>query len=539
MPTDPIGTWSSFSSTFDLFEQDPIVWCNDSVSYRVELTDNLPCTSISNVVGDVLSSSTPPDPQPIDSVTVDPVTGNIIICWPPNTSLNVVEYNVFINPNAFAWVPMDTVVGYNNNCWTDTVTDASSQTAWYQVSATNNCEVSGLPAGSIVNGTDYHETMLLTADYDSCSITTVLNWNRYRYWSVGIKEYDVYTSLNNGPFLKIGTTTDTTFTHTGLQETAEYCYIVRAVKNVTERITSTSNKRCIVANVPKRPDYGYQYNSTVQPGNTGVETYFFTDSVAGYLGYEIQRGTSPDALSTIWFLEYDPSTRYYDYTDPGARPGFNSYFYSIIGVDSCDQYADTLNMTRTILLEAEANPNRTNSLQWNGYEEFNGGVTAYNIYRSFDGPFTYLTSVPPGQLTYLDSIQEIIIGEGNFCYYIEAVEGIGAPIGAPPVQFMEISRSNEACARQHPNVFMPNAFMPEGVNNIFKPVTVYVESDSYLFQIYDRWGQRIFESTDPDLGWNGSFGGKELAQGAYVYFVSFVSSNGETYTKRGSVTLIR
>lgn len=540
---NPVGTWTQIgppSPPNSLNYSDPVIWCNEQVNYRIELTDNLGCVSVSNITGDVLNNPDQPNPQPIDSLTIDPETGYVTVCWPPNTSLNVVQYNILLNPDAFAWIPMDTVYGYNNTCWTDTISDPSSQPLWYQVYATNNCGVPGVPAGSIADGTDHHETILLNADYDSCLIETNLNWTRYWYWPEGVKEYDVYTSENSGPFVKIGTTTDTVFTHAGLSATAEYCYIVRAVKNVANRITSTSNKRCIIAYVPKRPDYAYQYQTTVQPGNTGVETYFFVDSTAGYLGFDIQRGEEPDALSTIWFVAFDPSTRYYSYTDAGARPAFNSYYYSIIGVDSCDQYADTLNMTRTILLEAEANPNRTNSLQWNAYEGFNGGVSAYNIYRSFDGPFDYLTTVPSTQLTYTDSIQEIIVGEGNFCYYIEAIEGIGAPIGNPdPVTFLETSRSNEDCARQHPNVFVPNAFMPEGVNNVFKPITVYVQADSYLFQIYDRWGNRIFETTDPNQGWNGSIGGKENPQGAYVYFISFVSSKGDTYTKRGSVTLIR
>ncbi|MBL4587457.1 MAG: gliding motility-associated C-terminal domain-containing protein, partial [Flavobacteriales bacterium] len=157
--------------------------------------------------------------------------------------------------------------------------------------------------------------------------------------------------------------------------------------------------------------------------------------------------------------------------------------------------------------------------------------------RSYDGDTTLLSSVSPNQLTYTDSIQEIIFGEGNFCYYIEAIEGFGAAVNG--VQFQEISLSNEACALQHPNVFVPNAFMLEGVNNVFKPVTVYVEVSSYLFQIYNHWGQRIFESRDPEIGWDGTMNGKRVKQGTYAYFISFVSSNGDTQTKNGTVTLIR
>src|SRR5690606_3555768 len=107
----------------------------------------------------------------------------------------------------------------------------------------------------------------------------------------------------------------------------------------------------------------------------------------------------------------------------------------------------TLNMTRTILLEAEANSDRTNTLVWNAYESWRGSVVGYNIHRMYDGVLAQLAAVPPTQLTYTDSIEEIIEGDGNFCYYIEAIEGIGAPIGAPdPVVFSQTSLSNEDCA---------------------------------------------------------------------------------------------
>lgn len=536
----PVGTWTQIGTTFGLNYVDPVIWCNEQVNYRIDLTDNLPCTSMSNVVGDILNNPAEPDPQPLDSVIVDPITGLVTICWPPSTSLNVVQYNIFVNPNQFAWVPVDTVYGYNNTCWTDPNSDPSSGSIWYQVTATNNCDVTGLPAGSLIDNTDHHETMLLLADYDSCIHIVTLNWEKYWYWPEGIKEYDVYASLNGAPFVKIGTTPDTTFIHDQLQLSAQYCYFVRAVKNVSNRVTASSNARCIVAKVPKRPEYSYNYKTTVQPTNAGVEEYFFVDSTAGYLGFKIERGKDPSSMTNLWFIPFDPTTRYYAYTDASARPSLYSYYYSIIGVDSCDLNADTLNMSRTILLEATANTDRTNSLEWNEYEGWRGPITAYNIYRSVDGPYEYLRTVPPGQLTLTDSIQDIIVGEGNFCYYVEAVEGPSPPVGTVnPVLFQELSESNRACAKQHPNVFTPNAFMPEGVNNVFKPVTVYVEAASYLFQIYNKWGQRIFETHDPNEGWNGSWNGKPLQQGAYVFHVSFVSSSGQSYVKNGSITLIR
>jgi gliding motility-associated-like protein len=532
----PAGTWTQIAGTTDLSYSVPVIWCNEQVNFRVDLSDNLTCISQSNVVGDILNNPNEPDPQQIDSVTVENELARI--SWSPNPQTNVTEYTVEQNNNGI-WTPLTTVLGYNNTDWVNPASNASTVSELYRLKASNDCLISGEPGL-------FHRTILAAVTGDGCERSTTVTWSPYINWPEGVREYEIHASLNGATETKVGTVADTIFEfiHENLMGEATYCYRIVAVRDVPNRITSTSNDTCVELYIPKRPDYSYNYNTTVQPGNTGIEEYFFTDSTAGYIGFEIQRGLSEDATNFVWFLPYDPNTRYYDYVDAGARPRFNSYYYRIIGVDSCEQFADTLNVSRTILLEAEANANRTNSLQWNAYEGWRGGVAAYNIYRSVDGPFEYLKTVPPNQLTATDSIQEIIIGEGNFCYYIEAVEGIGAPVGPmvsppDPVQFMELSRSNEACARQHPNVFMPNAFMPEGVNNIFKPVTVYVQADSYLFQIYNRWGQRIFETTDPNQGWNGSHNGKEDPQGAYVYFVSFVSSNGETYSKSGSVTLIR
>lgn len=532
----PAGTWSLLNPpTTGLTFTEPIVWCNEQVNYRVELTDNLPCTSVSNIVGDSLSNAELPEPQRIDSVSVDKNTGLAVIGWSPNPQQNVIEYIIEQNPDLIAWGQIHTALGYNNTFWENPNSQASSESEYYRLKAYNNCDLTG-------TADDFHQTIYLTTTASGCTKTVDLSWNAYVNWSGGVEKYEILVSKDGGVVQKIGETADTVlaYTHTDVEELANYCYCVRAVQDDVNRITSTSNESCAFVYVPRRPEYGYNYNSTVQPGNTGIEEYFFSDSLAGYLGYEIQRGTNPTSMSYLWFLEYDPNTRFYDYVDAGAQPQSTSYYYSVIGIDSCDNYADTLNTTRTIYLEASANKDRTNSLQWNAFEGWNSGVTAYNIYRSYNGPFTFLKTVGPNQLTALDSIEEILEGEGNFCYYIEAVEGVGAPVGTVnPVDFMELSRSNEACARQHPNLFVPNAFMPEGVNSIFKPVSIYVQADSYLLQIFNRWGQMVFESVEPDVGWDGTSGGKENPQGAYVYFISFVSSDGETFTKRGTVTLIR
>ena len=69
-------------------------------------------------------------------------------------------------------------------------------------------------------------------------------------------------------------------------------------------------------------------------------------------------------------------------------------------------------------------------------------------------------------------------------------------------------------------VNVPNAFTPDGAppNDIFKPVVIGVDRAHYRFYVFDRWGQVIYQTDDPDAGWNGQFAnGTEAPIGVYVW----------------------
>jgi gliding motility-associated-like protein/uncharacterized repeat protein (TIGR02543 family) len=88
-------------------------------------------------------------------------------------------------------------------------------------------------------------------------------------------------------------------------------------------------------------------------------------------------------------------------------------------------------------------------------------------------------------------------------------------------------------------VWIPSAFVPDGVNNIFR---VHPRSEllaDFNMQIYNRWGQKVFESNNQSYGWNGQFNGKEVALGVYSYIVKGLRQNGEDVLLRGTVTVVR
>lgn len=91
-------------------------------------------------------------------------------------------------------------------------------------------------------------------------------------------------------------------------------------------------------------------------------------------------------------------------------------------------------------------------------------------------------------------------------------------------------------------IFIPNAFAPngDGVNDIFSPVIQdNVEVSDYKMQIFARSGNLLFESSSPDIGWDGKYLGVIVEDQVCVYVITFRDSEGTPYVKRGTVTLIK
>ena len=89
------------------------------------------------------------------------------------------------------------------------------------------------------------------------------------------------------------------------------------------------------------------------------------------------------------------------------------------------------------------------------------------------------------------------------------------------------------------NVFIPDAFSPngDGVNELFK---VYGKCISELtLQIFDRWGNKVFETTDQLIGWDGTFQGNKMNTGTYIYQAAYTLNTGEKDKTKGNIILIR
>ena len=71
---------------------------------------------------------------------------------------------------------------------------------------------------------------------------------------------------------------------------------------------------------------------------------------------------------------------------------------------------------------------------------------------------------------------------------------------------------------------------------------LYVRGDcikTLSFEIFDRWGNKIFETDDKYTGWDGEYKDKAMNTGTYVYYMTATNYDGSTINKKGNVELVR
>jgi gliding motility-associated-like protein len=89
-------------------------------------------------------------------------------------------------------------------------------------------------------------------------------------------------------------------------------------------------------------------------------------------------------------------------------------------------------------------------------------------------------------------------------------------------------------------IFIPNVFSPEGKDEADRSFRVLGGPfNEYHLQVFNRWGELVFETQDPQEGWKGRHRGEPVEAGVYVYRFEGVLENGEEVERKGNITLLR
>jgi gliding motility-associated-like protein len=525
----PTGTWTLIDSidmsAFPGSYQDEITICGDTIKYRIEVTDSSGCTSVSNVDGKYFQDQTPPVVPVTDSVSVN-AAGNAIIGWNVNPSKDTYAY-VILEYIGGSWVAIDTVYGINNTFLATTVNvnGGSQQFAIYAVDSCSN--------RSVLNAAQ--QTLFLTGTLDPCNASVRLTWNGYIN-SPMVPLYFIYMSENGGSAMLLDSTVATSYSVRGLKSDTAYCFFIRAVLDSVGS-TSTSTEFCITAQLPILPQFAYIRSVSVNAPSE-VMIYAYVDIAANVKEHKLLR--SQDSLwgfSVVGTMAggINPFITFLDNSITDADK--TVYYYQVESTDSCGSVAVTSQVSHTIVAAAVAHDNFTNSISWNNYGLWFGGDSSYTILRDIDslGSFSQIGRVPATDSTFLDTSPiDFALSRGKFCYRIVASEGSGNKYG-----FRDTSYSAEVCVEQFPDVFIPNAFRPGSFfNSTFIPAERFVSADGYDFKIFNRWGQSVFETTNPGQGWDGSFKNNYCPMDIYCWLLTYKNSDGATIKKTGMVTLV-
>ena len=90
------------------------------------------------------------------------------------------------------------------------------------------------------------------------------------------------------------------------------------------------------------------------------------------------------------------------------------------------------------------------------------------------------------------------------------------------------------------NIYVPRAFSPnnDGTNDLLKPILVGIQTFHY-FTVYNRWGNIVFTTTDPNQGWDGTFKGVPQPVETYLWIAEGIDINGRKIVAKGMTSLVR
>ncbi|HVU55178.1 MAG TPA: Ig-like domain-containing protein [Puia sp.] len=145
------------------------------------------------------------------------------------------------------------------------------------------------------------------------------------------------------------------------------------------------------------------------------------------------------------------------------------------------------------------------------------------------GSATIVTPQPVTTDANGDAIIEISSTKPGFVLITATVGGKSIKFGSPArVKFAAI------------NIYVPKVFTPngDGTNDLLKPILVGI-AEFHYFNIYNRWGNLIFTTRDPNQGWDGTFKGVAQPVETYLWIAEGVDINGKKIVAKGMTSLVR
>ncbi len=406
----------------------------------------------------------------------------------------------------------------NQTTYIQDYTTAPKLPECYSLSVKDNCELQGESSSD-------HCFMVLTAESREPYIIK-LTWTPYTGWS-GVREYAIYRKDKSGVFVKIATVDGTTTSYEDEKLCDEkYEYYVGAI-HPTEGWESKSYR------VIERPMYltnnrlSSIKNVTVSDDNQ-IQVTWDSSTFSEFKNYVLLKYETTFAKLISEIEVNEPF-----YIDNEVNTSEYSYIYKVLEQDRCGYLNSADREGKSILLNGYYDEGSI--LYWTRYEDWESGVRQYDVEIDKQGQYSLIKTNGNTDLDYIDKklYREIT---GEYCYRVYGVSNEN-----------DTSYSNRTCMNGKPLVYIPTAFTPnqDGINDKFNPILFFINQqnlktvNNFSLVVYNRWGEKLFETENPMQGWDGTYKGAKCQQGVYVYTLKATGLNKRKIYKDGTITILR
>jgi hypothetical protein len=497
----------------------PTIWY-----YFIEYIDS--CAPIISSFSDTaIVDISPPDTVLIDSVSVDINTNQVQIGWKNNSANDFLNFILYRIDNAGIYTNI-TGLGIRDTSFVDNGIDPQSIAYFYDLLSRDSC------TNPQVFGINPHKPILLNKSVDTCQKNMRLSWSRYEGWPV--RSYYIYENIGSGYNLVDSVAGSILSYQKPISLGVSYQYFLRAFGDTTFLVSSSSNVISFNTRLRVDPDSVWLQNvSYSNIGSPPINLLIDLPNDADVSKIEILK-TYNGGNKT--FDIFKPLSFPINWIDPEGNPGKFNYSVSVFGL------CNVANAKSTTLTTLELSAEKLGEdvlITWDSGPKWGEGVSSYNIYRAVvENPnnlvFTQIGSVNGTESSFLDPSAVNLSGTFGVSYLVSANQSNGSPWG-----FNSLSYSNSVSITGELRVFIPNAFVPSGINSVFRPEGMFIDYVKSSMVIYNRWGEAIISLKDISSGWNGKdMGGNTCPIGVYLYEMIIFDLNGRSIKKTGTVTLL-
>ncbi|CAH0994194.1 hypothetical protein EMA8858_00302 [Emticicia aquatica] len=366
-----------------------------------------------------------------------------------------------------------------------------------------------------------------------------LNWNspdpNVTRYAINYSESPSGANPNTGA---PNTPTETSYTFDALDCTKKYNFGLTAYLGTTPADRVLIKSPFVLVDPATTPKFEPKVIATVSVSSpTLISFNVFEPNAreAKYIFYRSEGGSTN-------FTKVKETTENF-YNDQNVEPEKQQYCYKVEYQDQCGNSSEPSPVFCSVFLTS----NQPNTLNWTPFVIPSPNTSPVEYYveivdengntQSVD----LTTDITLGVKAQIDNILNNPNALGKAKFMIKAVQRVPLNVNGSIISWPFTCNSNIYTFITPAQIYVPVAFSPndDGNNDTFSAKGRFIVT--YNLEIYDRWGNVIFESNDIDTGWNGTGtdGVTPAPPGNYGFKIFGLDPAGQKFEKVGSITLVR